>query len=81
MKDHKLDAESLIGSNANDWRDGEVTVAQQTEALVHATLHLAEQQRVSNLIAYLQIATNRGGIDRATVELDRQIIEALGVSA
>jgi hypothetical protein len=49
--DHAAEARSLIGAHMSDWRNGEVAVAQGTEALVYATLALVEQQRIQNLIA------------------------------
>jgi hypothetical protein len=42
-------AENLLGA---EWRNGDVAVAQVTEAHVYATLALAEQQRIANLIAF-----------------------------
>lgn len=46
MTDHKQRAENIVGVGA----DGGVEY--MLEGLVHATLYLAEQQRISNLIAY-----------------------------
>lgn len=43
--DHAEQARNLIGANMADWRDGAIAIAQATEAQVHATLAVAEQQK------------------------------------
>lgn len=57
MNDHKADAEGLLGVQ---WRD-DFALAQLAEAQVHATLYLAEQQRIANLIALADHAHSRFG--------------------
>lgn len=50
------------------------------EAQVHATLELAEQQRVANFVSYLRIAEiDRGGRDTRTAALSREVEVALGL--
>ena len=70
MTDHKKEAERSLsigtfGSTEEDFalRSG----------LIHATLYLAEQQRIANLIAYL-------GDDTPTLEMDVQIRAGLGLA-
>lgn len=46
--DHKVNAEGMMSAS----RDDGTVSGYQFEALVSATLFLAEQQRVANLIAY-----------------------------
>lgn len=51
MVDHKQEAESVIGS---DWGSSHTTNA-LLEGQIHATLYLAEQQRIANIIALSQV--------------------------
>lgn len=46
--DHKAEAEALVGVG---WRDDWAQMG-LAEAQVHATLYLAEQQRIANIIAW-----------------------------
>lgn len=57
MSDHKADALHRI-EGLHDWqgREGETDTSILSvvlEAQVHATLYLAEQQRIANLIAFM----------------------------
>lgn len=63
MTDHKERAEHIAGVGA----DGGVEY--MLEGLVHATLHLAEQQRIANLIAY-----------HAAPDYIREVHEGLGLA-
>jgi len=65
MSDHKAEAESLAAGTKTGYASNATTMA--TTALVHATLYLAEQQRIANLIAYRTVQMYRNG-DTATVE-------------
>jgi len=49
MSDHKYEAERLIPNRGEALMPNHLALAQ-----VHATLYLAEQQRVANLIAFMK---------------------------
>lgn len=64
MTDHKKMAEKYIDEGFVEVaEDAEVTIATRT-AQVHATLYLAEQQRIANLIALLSRLDNTVTVDR-----------------
>ena len=83
MSDHKAEAERLLPTEIS----GPVSLAAPVmvaTAHVHATLYLAEQQRIANLIAFMdaesgpykEINNIEGGIAAALA----QIREGLGLS-
>jgi hypothetical protein len=91
MTDHKAEAEGLAERGSKSPHDGSYEFANDTETLlaaqVHATLYLAEQQRIANLIAWKE---NINAFQRADYVLDTetvgylnkatdQIIEGLGL--
>ena len=91
MTDHKAEAELLVDGRAITvaGRERKVYADKVLEvALVHATLYLAEQQRIANLIALLPTLDRTPVLDRMDndrplpTELDRAmevITEGLGL--
>lgn len=79
MTDHKAAAEALMS------RVNESGFAIDPEgSLVHATLYLAEQQRIANLIAYGALVTaHNSDFNRSSLgvgDLHVQIRDALGIT-
>lgn len=79
MTNHKQEAEDLLDGTLNPF-------GSPTEALAHATLALVEQQRIANLIAYLQIHAN-DSLDQSELYVDlhyasklmQEAADALGI--
>lgn len=84
MSDHKAEAERLLEQSSKSTGDPTVWLI---AAQASATLYLAEQQRIANLIAYYALVAEqeRSGIVPTAYTLQRlnrasnQIIEGLGL--
>jgi len=85
MTDHKTEAVNYLIASKIDARDDDGL--KPAIAQVHATLYLAEQQRIANLIAYYALAFSQEAngtvpsqhtLKRLDVASD-QIIEGLGL--
>ena len=83
MSRYAIDAEDLLLVAAHRASNFDETNPEKTlilaEAQVLATLALAEQQRIANLIAYVAICEKRGAADAAYHLLDHSAREGLGL--
>lgn len=72
MSDHKAEAEKNIDAGYVEVADDAELAVSLTLAQVHATLYLAEQQRIANLIAAAALvpAGGKSGIDSWGIESD-----------
>lgn len=85
MTNHKDEAEELLAGASPSSVDPDFAHWYLARAQVHATLALAEQQRIANLIALADSSIKTFdwifGVDLdATTRLREQIIEALGLN-
>lgn len=76
MTNHKNEAERLLSVGGFSDVENELTLQ---EAQVQATLHVAEQQRVANLIAWYNILLLTPTADASEIaELQEEITRSIG---
>lgn len=72
MDDHKMRAEQLLAEAVQSVTGSDVESSRQVQALVHATLFLAEQQRIANELRATELFVDKPWL--------RAEIERLGLS-
>lgn len=84
MSDHKAKAEELLAEAVHAKTGSDIESSRQLQALVHATLEVAEQQRIANLIAFMDAEggpyKDINNIEGARGLALEQIREGLGLS-